>query len=273
MNNKLLLLGMCFLGFNSFSQTTVFQTANDYSAWTFVDADLDGKNWNIEDGASYTAPYATQGNMLISFSSSQTEGPLNPDNWAVSALINATTYENLSLSWVRGSGSIPKPEDNYAVYVVQENNPLNLVATLSAATPVFEEAVNQAYQLVTKTVDLSAFDGMNNLYIAFRHYNCTDKRFIMIDDIKIVGDDISASIIENDINITTYPNPVENDLTIESSETINHISIWNVNGTMVYESSEMLKNLTLDVSTFDAGLYFLELTTDRGTNTSKITKK
>tara|TARA_B110000037_G_scaffold223197_1_gene303709 strand:+ start:13512 stop:14726 length:1215 start_codon:yes stop_codon:yes gene_type:complete len=78
---------------------------------------------------------------------------------------------------------------------------------------------------------------------------------------------ISAAGIEeaNTIQITTYPNPAVNVLNISSTETIENVKIYNINGQLVLSNSnESNSTIQLDVAQFENGIYILETTTLSG---------
>ena len=79
--------------------------------------------------------------------------------------------------------------------------------------------------------------------------------------------------LDDDINISEvrlYPNPATHSLFIESSQTIEKISIYNVNGQVINELNSV--NNSIDVSEFPVGLYFLRMSTEGKTLTKKFLK-
>lgn len=273
MIKNLLLVGMVFYAIHSISQTTVFQSSNDYSSWMFVDADTDTYNWMIEDGTLYGAPLDVQGNMLVSFSKSQIDGALTPDNWAIAPVVDASGFENLSLSWKRAFGSYPSPQDKYSVYIVQESDASNLLNTLNSSTSLFDEVGTIAYQLETISMDASMFDGLENLYIAIRHHDCTDKGFLVLDDFELVGEEMSSKLDDLQINVAIFPNPMNDELSVKSTEVILDIILSDINGKTL--KSEKVNELffSIDVSEFMSGIYFVEVITPIGAKKMKVIKK
>ena len=61
-------------------------------------------------------------------------------------------------------------------------------------------------------------------------------------------------IINNNV-FTIYPNPVSDILTVNSTEELNSISIYNINGQCVYQLSNLANNLTLNLKNLPSGLY------------------
>ena len=83
----------------------------------------------------------------------------------------------------------------------------------------------------------------------------------------------SNSILESKKdNISIYPNPVINNLTIKNEETINELRIFDVQGKMQLHLSPKSEIIDIDMSLFSAGVYFLQIVSHNKVNTSKIIK-
>lgn len=77
-------------------------------------------------------------------------------------------------------------------------------------------------------------------------------------------------------NFSMYPNPVANELNIvaKTNNTINAISIVDMNGRTVKNSNDAgMNNTSVNVSDLNAGVYFVTIETNEGTGTSKFIKK
>jgi len=76
----------------------------------------------------------------------------------------------------------------------------------------------------------------------------------------------------NDINLSIYPNPVTNKLTIGNNEIkINTISILNITGGVVKTTTENTN--VIDVSNLTKGIYFVQIHTDNGLVRKKFVKE
>ena len=76
----------------------------------------------------------------------------------------------------------------------------------------------------------------------------------------------------SNINLSIYPNPVINKLTIENKELeINSISILNTSGKVVKTITE--NNNMIDVSNLTNGMYLLQISTDNGLVSTKFIKE
>jgi hypothetical protein len=72
--------------------------------------------------------------------------------------------------------------------------------------------------------------------------------------------------------ISLYPNPANDVVNIVSSNDIKTIEVINYVGQTIYKNNSVnLKITKLDVASFNAGVYFVKITTTEGIKTSKIT--
>jgi len=82
-----------------------------------------------------------------------------------------------------------------------------------------------------------------------------------------------ASVVDNEIaSFNAYPNPINNNLTIEGVNIISNVSIYNMLGQKVLESNPNELVVLLDVSNFKAGSYFVKVTINNAIETMKIVK-
>jgi hypothetical protein len=80
------------------------------------------------------------------------------------------------------------------------------------------------------------------------------------------------TIINDELQIMVYPNPVKDELRIESGEVkIINIKIIDLTG-KTYVNCQLLTN-SIDVSFLSSGIYFVKLETEKGSVTKKIIKE
>jgi hypothetical protein len=241
------------------AQVTSYSASDstDFAAWAIVDADQDGFNWS---GISL-ASFAAQGDAFASYSyDNATSAALTPDNWAVTPAINLTGQTTATLSWVRAAVDPSWLAENYSVYVVQAT-PATLVATLVAATPVYTETIAAA-GLLGRYVDISSVANMNNVYVAFRHHNCTDNFAFIIDDVKITN---VAGVEENSMEVSVYPNPATDVLNIQLAENASSVSVLGMDGKVISTQVVNANTATVNVSNLVSGVYFYEVVAENGT--------
>lgn len=84
------------------------------------------------------------------------------------------------------------------------------------------------------------------------------------------GDAVTA-VNETEFSTRLYPNPTTGNLIIEA-EGMNHISVFNLMGQMVYDMDVDTDNMTLDMSQFNtAGMYLVRINTANGVKTERVT--
>jgi uncharacterized repeat protein (TIGR02543 family) len=74
-------------------------------------------------------------------------------------------------------------------------------------------------------------------------------------------------------NFVMYPNPVSDKLVVETTETINHLEIYNLLGALVYSDTDCATKVEISVSDLPSGMYFVRLKTNNNTETLKFVKK
>jgi hypothetical protein len=78
---------------------------------------------------------------------------------------------------------------------------------------------------------------------------------------------------QTNINITLFPNPVNNKLTIEASEVIDHIEIFNTIGAMVYSQKNSSEKVEIQTADLPVGAYVIRMTTQSATEVRRFLKK
>ncbi len=82
-------------------------------------------------------------------------------------------------------------------------------------------------------------------------------------DFKVEG----VSIEEYESSLEIYPNPVKDNITIKADMSIKEINIYNVIGINVYQQSSISADhcsLTIDLSSYNSGVYFIKIETNEG---------
>ena len=71
-----------------------------------------------------------------------------------------------------------------------------------------------------------------------------------------------------------YPNPTENKLIVEASETITQIEILSITGQKLIQLNDFSSKIEINTSTLSKGIYFIHLTTQNElVSTQKFIKK
>ena len=163
--------------------------------WTLIDADGDNHNWQLPsmDGMGRGG----SDGMLVSYSyDNATTSPLTPNNFLVSPRINIP--EGGMISFWACAMDEAYPAEHFAVALsTTVNNAPSAFIILQEWTLTAKDQENRQGNWHQYSVDLSAYAGQE-VYLAIRHFNCSDKFAICIDDI-YVGDDNATALIGTDI--------------------------------------------------------------------------
>ncbi|WAC03501.1 T9SS type A sorting domain-containing protein [Lacinutrix neustonica] len=90
-----------------------------------------------------------------------------------------------------------------------------------------------------------------------------------------VANSLSVSNYELDSSIKLYPNPVDEELHIESKNILETISVYDINGRVLYNINvvENQFNETLNIDKLTKGVYFVRVTSAQGEFVEKIIKE
>ncbi|MBP5327854.1 MAG: choice-of-anchor J domain-containing protein [Bacteroidales bacterium] len=147
---------------------STFPYTQDFSAvpacWNAIDADGDGYNWSLISGAMHSASYENY------------VGPLTPNNWLITPQFQLAANTSYEVTWNADPQDVLYPAEHYGLYVS------TTTADTSAFTLVQEWTLTDAGHV--PVVDLSTYAGQT-IYLAFRHWNCTDMYRIAIDNFQL----------------------------------------------------------------------------------------
>lgn len=220
----LFVLAAIFACYTMNAQTSVFSEdfEGGLAAWTTIDNDGDGNQWEITDQISVHSG----SNCVVSASYINNSGPLTPDNWLVTA--NPITIgSGCALTWYDAAQDADWPAEKYSVYIATGNT----VSDFTANQPVFTITLSDSAWTL-RAVDLSAYAGQT-VYVAFRHYDCTDMFMMKIDDIEISQMPTDPEIM---LSSLTTPNSVDAG------------SPFNISGVVVNNSGAALNSFKLQYS-------------------------
>ncbi len=74
-------------------------------------------------------------------------------------------------------------------------------------------------------------------------------------------------------NITLYPNPVNDKLTIEAEAALGTVEIYNLMGALVYSQKGCANKVEVNTSELQSGIYFIRLTNDNASETRRFVKE
>ena len=176
------------------------------SGWTQIDANNDGMGWeHSSNPASYfpsTVDLSGSGHngstafMLSGSYSNVTSTAITPDNWLITPAINLTA--NSTLTFYVCAQDASYASEHYGVYISTTNATSTSAFTMLNQWTIGSSKTQSPWE--EKTVDLSAYTGQT-VYIAFRHFNCNDQFLLNLDDVTIMAQPTSPTIIANPTSI------------------------------------------------------------------------
>ena len=141
-------------------------------SWTSIDSDGDGNNWFVGNTG-----YEPHDGSNVAVSASYDSGALIPDNWLISPQLSISADTALIKYWIKAQD----PDwvgEKYSVYVSTSGNSVS-----NFTEEIYTETLTSA-DWGERLHYLSGYSGQS-IYIAFRHYDCTDMFQIVLDDITI----------------------------------------------------------------------------------------
>ena len=172
--------------------------------WTLIDADGDSHNWQLPS----TGGMGRSGSngMMVSYSyDNASASALTPNNYLVSPRVTLPAGAYISF-WVCAMDET-YPAEHFAVAIstTVNNDPSAFTIlqewTLTAKSQPTQQPRNvmgdRQGNWYQRAVDLNAYAGQE-VYLAIRHFNCTDQFAICIDNI-FIGDDNATWLVGSDI--------------------------------------------------------------------------
>ena len=197
------LLAMAFVSNAQALLSEGFESGTLPTGWTTIDNDNDTYTWDPAYGFD-----GHNGGLCISSASFiNGVGALTPDNWLITPAINLTANATLTF-WVCGQDA-SYANEHYGVYISTTGT------AISNFTLIYEETINAAGgsrdqgSWKQKTVNLASYTGQT-VYIAFRHFNCTDEYWLNLDDVEIFAQPTTSTIDVNPATVTFPITPVGN---------------------------------------------------------------
>lgn len=178
------------------------------NGWRNLDADGDGYVWyNSAErlGPGFGYKDSTYCIISHSFYSGQFNFSLTPDNYLVTEKKYAIT-ENSQLTFMVCAQDPSCPAEHYGVAISLIDN-----ATADNFVTIWEETIESndtdfntpQTPWTLRTVDLSKYAG-EEIYIALRHFNCTDQYMIDIDDVALTSGTKSGRAEKEVLGVMVY---------------------------------------------------------------------
>ena len=249
-----------------------FEGAFPPAGWTILDSDGDGHNWMQWDYTPHIGTYsAASGSYDNNF------GQLYPDNWLITPQLNLNPGTTNTMTFWVAPQDASYPQDHYSVMVSTTNN------QPASFTSIYSETITGS-DWEERTVNLP-YAGQD-IYIAFRHHDCTDWYIMKIDDIEIASTESAdelTPIVKPTALHGNYPNPFNPTTTI-SYDLANDgnvaIDIYNIKGQKVKTLVNDRQNAGAHTVVWNghddngkhvgSGIYFFNMKAGKYTSTRKM---
>ncbi|MCF6306569.1 MAG: choice-of-anchor J domain-containing protein [Flavobacteriaceae bacterium] len=248
------------------------------NAQVFIDDFEDGdiSDWILldEDGDTFNFfPTAFDGNNAMSSQSWDTNaGPLTPNNYAISQEIDVTSITGLTLDYEVGGQDPLWSAEVYTIYVSTGSTIADFENT--AITVSFNEDLGDdplaAGAYVSRNLDVSALDGATSVYIAVRHHDVTDQFVINFDNISLDG---ILSVGDNAFQGFNYFIDSNSILNLSASTSLENVEIFNLLGQQVVSQKLSNTNETVNIASFETGIYIAKVSIDGQYKSFKFIKK
>lgn len=230
--------------------------------FTIVDADANTPDAQVSEFTSawiaYDDPDSTTNKVAASTSFFSVEDTAS--RWLITPALQLGTFGNY-VSWNAKSHDPSFPDDYYVFISTTGTQQSDFLDTVG-----YVEEEN--FEWTNREVNLS-LEGFNSqqIYIAF--VNRTYDGFkLYIDDINVRKEDpVSVSELEG-LQFKVYPNPFQSQLTIKSEEEIDAIRLFSVSGNLLLETRDQ----QIDLTHFEKGYYFIQVTSGAKIATKKVLK-
>ena len=166
------------------------------STWTNLDADGDGNYW------SWSSSYGTSGGgCAYSASWTSTTQALTPDNYLVTPYVYIPNADGCQLSWDVAAQDAQYPSDYYTVYVGYLSGNSFVPTAMLWSETVTAKGSGEKTQGTwrTRSVSLNSYRG-SSVRFAFRHWNCTDQFFLLLDNVQVTSYKSAGQPTENDLS-------------------------------------------------------------------------
>lgn len=191
---------------------------------------------------------------------------LSPDNWFILGPIDLTNEPDALLAWDMAIYDTTYYAENYSVYVGTSNETQDLI---DSSLVTFNEIPqsSDANQFNARELDISAAVG-NEVYIAFRHHDASDQFVIAIDNVSITS---TLSSEEFSIENLNYSYNIDSKLlTIDSSEMLRKVNIYNLLGQEIISNDVNGYNVNMNLSELNSSVYIVNV---EGVNNTSDTFK
>ncbi|MCZ8197215.1 MAG: T9SS type A sorting domain-containing protein [Flavobacterium sp.] len=196
---------------------------------------------------------------LVNF---ENTGNSSVDNVVIKDEIDETQYDVSSIQLLNSTNSVTTRVTGNIVEFIFEN--INL-APAQGNPPVGGHG-NVLFKIKSKN-DLVSGDFVSKSVSIFFDYNAP----VNTDSAITTFENLSNSIFEFDNSVSIYPNPTSSKININSNFNIKSVELYDVQGRVLV--TQIGSSKSMDISDKTNGIYFLKITTEKGSKVEKLVKE
>ncbi len=186
--------------------------------------------------------------------------------------------------------------ENVVVKVVIDTNKydLNSIQLLNTSNPAYTRITGNVIEFIFETINLSAaignppVGGHGDILFKIKSKNnlvngdfVSKKANIYFDynapietiPFQTTFQALRNNVIIEDTTINIFPNPTNSIINVNSKNTITSLELYDVQGRLLETSIENKSSTTIDISSKQNGIYFLKITSEKGSSVEKIIKE
>jgi len=189
-------------------------------------------------------------------------GTANAANVVVRDVIDVTKFDMDSLQVLNSSHPVKiRIKGNVAEFIFE-----NINLPPSIMNPIGGHG-NVLFKIKTNP-NLSIGDSVENTANIYFDYNAP----IVTNEAKTTFRLLKSQEFERDNSVSVHPNPTKDFVKIQSKNTIKSVDLFDVQGRILQTSIENKKETSIDLSQQSKGIYFLKISTEKGSKIEKTIK-
>jgi hypothetical protein len=189
-------------------------------------------------------------------------GAVENEDWLISPAFNPNEYESLQLSFWNTSGYDGPQLQAY--YLSNYSDDVTSATQTEISGINWHDGVTNWQWVYSGEIDLS-YLSESSINIAFKFTSTnTQSATWEIDDIKLSGQSTVSNEDIQSSDIQLYPNPANEVIYLNKTSSLSEIIIYNITGQKMYARTVSGSKLTIDVSSFTSGIYFMQIQKEQG---------
>lgn len=185
-------------------------------------------------------------------------------NVVVSDVIDATKYDVASLQMLNASNPVYTRLNGNVIEFVFQN--INLAP--AAGNPPVGGHGNVLFKIKSKST-LTQGDFVAKSSNIYFDYNAP----ITTNTAQTTFAALNNAIHQLDASVSVYPNPTNSILTINASNTISSVELFDIQGRILETSLGNENQIKIDLSSKQNGIYFVKVNTENGSKVEKVVKE